>query len=210
MNIWSGQNKCEKLCRDKGFKHSKYIAPYRFNDGKCICEEPTNDNSSNKKLELDNTVLMTQHKTMRTLYTLLTLYFIVISNFAHAQSFPGTIAESHIQANVPEATDFDKFMLRDLEAYFTNQTGHAVQVKFEFLREGPTQTGVAYPKFYLWIRLTDKNKSEQEGAVRVAAIEKKRFEVTDYMKASEIKKNPDAIYRVFPRPVGNKILEKIK
>ncbi len=52
MNLWSGQNKCEKLCRDKGFKHSKYIAPYRFSDGKCICEEPTSGNSSNQKIEL--------------------------------------------------------------------------------------------------------------------------------------------------------------
>jgi hypothetical protein len=147
---------------------------------------------------------------MRTLYLILILGFIVISNFAHAQSLQGSIAESHIQANVPEAADFDKFMLRDLEAYFTKQIGQTVNVKFEFLREGPTQTGVAYPKFYLWVRLTDKNKSVQEGAVRVAAIEKKRFEVTDYMGASEIKKSPEAVYRVFPRPVGDKILTKIK
>lgn len=146
---------------------------------------------------------------MRTLYLFL-IGFIVISNFAHAQSFQGTIAESHIEANVPDAADFDEFMLRDLKAYFTKQAGQTVQVKFEFLREGPMQTGVAYPKSYLWVRLIAKDKSVREGAVRVAAIEKKRFEVTDYMSASEIKKNPDTVYRVFPRPVGNNILEKIK
>lgn len=52
VSFWSGQNKCKSLCRDKGYKQSKYIAPYRFNDGKCICEEPVNAGSSDQKLQL--------------------------------------------------------------------------------------------------------------------------------------------------------------
>lgn len=52
VSFWSGQNKCKNLCRDKGYKQSKYIAPYRFNDGKCICEEPVNAGSSDQKLQL--------------------------------------------------------------------------------------------------------------------------------------------------------------
>jgi hypothetical protein len=127
---------------------------------------------------------------MRKLYLFLIFGSIMIFSFAHAQPSHESIAESHIRANVPEAADFDNFRLRDLEAYFTKQTGQAFQVKFELLREGPTQTGVAYPKFYLWVRLTNMNKAVQEGAVRVSAIEKKRFEVTNYMSASEIKKIP--------------------
>lgn len=147
---------------------------------------------------------------MRKIYLLLIIGLIAISNISLAQSLQDSIAESHIQANVPETADFNKFMERDLKAYFAKQTGQAVQIRFELLREAPTQTGVAYPKFYLWVIHTNKNKSAQEGAVRVAAIEKQRFEVIDYMSASEIKKNSDAVYRVFPRLIAVKILEKVK
>ena len=52
VNFWSGQNKCNDLCRERGYKQSRYIAPYRFSDGKCICEDPAIGIDANQKLEL--------------------------------------------------------------------------------------------------------------------------------------------------------------
>lgn len=52
VNFWFGQNKCKNLCREKGYKQSNYIAPYRFSDGKCICEDPLISDNSNQKIEL--------------------------------------------------------------------------------------------------------------------------------------------------------------
>ncbi len=46
--------------------------------------------------------------------------------------------------------------------------------------------------------------------MRLAAIEKKYFDVTDFLSITEIKNNPEAIYKVFPRPVCDKIMAKIK
>ena len=146
----------------------------------------------------------------RKFYIALILGFYLLFNVAQAQTAQEFTAESHIKANTPESADIDTFMVRDLEAYFADLIGKIVKVKYEFLRDGPTQTGTAYPKFYLWVRLTNKNKPVQEGAVRVAAIEKKRFEVTHFMSATEIIKNPECVYGVFPRPVCDKIKAKIK
>ena len=81
-----------------------------------------------------------------------------------------SIAESHIRANVPDEKDFDKFLKRDLEQYFKDALQKTVTVEFELLRKGPTQTGIAYPKFYAWVTIRDGVKVIDQGAVRVAAV----------------------------------------
>ena len=96
-----------------------------------------------------------------------------------------TIAESHIRANVPDDKDFDKFLKRDLETYFKGLKGKSVTVQFDLLRKGPTQSGVAYPKFYAWVTIRDHDGVLEEGAVRVAAVEKKQFDVTDYINKAD-------------------------
>ena len=118
-----------------------------------------------------------------------------------AQSVMDEIAQSHIKANVPEQADFYTFMERDLKAYFANKKERVLRVTYELLRDGPTQTGVAYPKFYLWVTVADGEKIVDEGAVRVAAIEKKRFEVTHFLSVDDIKTNPQELYAIFPPPV---------
>ncbi len=119
-----------------------------------------------------------------------------------------SIAESHVAANVPDRENFAALLKRDVEAYLATTVGKAVKVEFELLRDGPTQTGVAYPKFYAWIRAFSGTDLVTEGAVRLAAIEKKRFEVTDYLSSTEIRSDPHRIETVFPRPLVDKIRSK--
>ena len=118
------------------------------------------------------------------------------------------ISRSHIDANVPAAGDFDRFMLRDLAGYFA-ATFKDQPVHYELLRDGPTQSGVSYPKFYLWVTVGNGKSPQQRGAVRVAAIEKKRFEVSDFISEDAVKKDPSGIYRVFPASVCEKINAKV-
>lgn len=120
------------------------------------------------------------------------------------------IAESHTAANVPTKANFDKFLRRDLTAYFAKATGKKVIVKYELLRDGPTQSGVAYPKYYLWVKISRDKTPLQEGAVRVAAIQRRRFEVTHYLSKVEIAKRPEQIEETFSVPVAEKIRQKIK
>jgi len=118
------------------------------------------------------------------------------------------ISRSHIDANVPAPEDFDKFMRRDLTDYFA-ATFKGLPVQYELLRDAPTQSGVAYPKYYLWVTIGGGKSPQQRGAVRVAAIEKKRFEVSDFISEDAIKQDPTGIYRVFPAPVCEKINTKV-
>jgi hypothetical protein len=62
------------------------------------------------------------------------------------------VAQSHIDANVPSAEQFHSLLKRDLQAFFSNRHGSSVTVSYELLRDGPTQTGIAYPKYYAWVK----------------------------------------------------------
>ena len=124
----------------------------------------------------------------------------------HAQ-IPG-LAESYIAANVPSTNDFRPFLIRDLTAYLKPTHGDKLTVDYELLRDGPTPSGVSYPKFYLWLRATNAEKTVIEGAVRVAAVDKKRFDVTDFVPRSEIVSHPDSLTRIFPQALIEKIHTK--
>jgi hypothetical protein len=136
---------------------------------------------------------------------LLTVSFLACT-LCRAQ-IPG-VAESHIAANVPSTNNFRPFLIRDLTAYLKPTRGDKLTVSYELLRDGPTQSGVAYPKFYLWLRATNAQKMVIEGAVRVAAIEKKQFDVTDFVPRSKIVSSPDSLTRIFPQVLIEKILTK--
>ena len=119
------------------------------------------------------------------------------------------IQMSHLDANIPDQAQFDKLLKRDLEKYFLNKFGE-VAVKWEFLREGPTQSGVAYPKYYLWTTIYADDKLLEEGVVRVAAMEKTRFEITDFVNINKIKNNVKDLYTIFPKSVCEKIILTIQ
>jgi len=73
------------------------------------------------------------------------------------------IASSHVDANVPSPENFTRFLDRDLAAYFSNQGSEVANVEHEMLRDGATQSGTAYPKFYVWARAIDKSGGLREG-----------------------------------------------
>ena len=137
--------------------------------------------------------------------TVLTLFFILAMQPAAGQ-LPQDMQRSYIEANVPAQVDFDRLLRRDLSRYFEqSRKQEAVQVEFELLRDGPTQSGASYPKFYAWVRINGGTSVDDRGAVRLAAIERQRFEVTDFVSEREILSGKDRIYHVFPRSVCERI-----
>ena len=128
---------------------------------------------------------------------------------ARAQPQGESIAESHVRANVPDEKGFAKFLTRDLEEYFKGPTRKTVTVEYELLRNGATQSGIAYPKFYAWVTVRDGATVITQGAVRVAAIEKKRFDVTHFVSEADIKRAPATLDEIFPKPVADKIRERV-
>jgi hypothetical protein len=103
------------------------------------------------------------------------------------------IQESHIDANVPAASEFDQYLQRDLKSYFSG-----ANVTVDLLRRGPTQSGVAYPKFYAWVRAVAPGAPPVEGAVRLEAVDRQKFIVTDFLSMHEIRSNPSQVDSIFP------------
>jgi hypothetical protein len=122
------------------------------------------------------------------------------------------IPKSHVSANVPPDSSFLQLLNRDVSLFMTNRYSRTTSVTVEFLRQAATQSGVAYPKFYLWVIVTDSTMHNVlgQGAIRVAAIEKELFRITDYLTKEDITQSPDSIYLIFPKPVCEKINLKIK
>jgi hypothetical protein len=122
-----------------------------------------------------------------------------------------TIAEiqaRYIRENVPDQQDFGHFLARDLQAYFERKGFSNPTVKFELLRNGPTQIGVSYPVFYLWVRLESERGRPTSGAVRVEAIDRKRFGVTHFLTDRAIKKDPSQVRSIFPAALAPAIFER--
>jgi hypothetical protein len=118
------------------------------------------------------------------------------------------VAQSHIDANVPDAKVFGPLMERDLQAYFekTLDTTDKIHVQYQLLRDGPTQTGISYPKFYVWAKILSGNRILTEGAVRVAAVNGTQFNVTDFLGKDQIAAEPEKVKSVFPSALNEKIL----
>lgn len=136
------------------------------------------------------------------------LLVLMLAHPALAQTFGRALQQSHIEANEPELKKFPQLLQRDLVQYFHRIYGKPIQVTGELLRAQATQTGVAFPKYYAWVWIYDKTKLLAEGAVRVAAVEKTHFEVTDFLSTKAIVKEPTAIYEVFPALLCPEILKR--
>jgi hypothetical protein len=119
------------------------------------------------------------------------------------------VQQSHIDGNVPPEADFDRLLRRDLVAYFASGEDPTPEVSYELLRKGPTQTGIAYPKFYAWVSVRREGHPTREGAVRLAAIDRQRFEIMQFIDQSEIRRNPSGLDQVFPPPVASAIKVRV-
>ena len=99
---------------------------------------------------------------------------------------------------MPSDSDFEPFLRRDLKAFFTDRFKSPVSVEPVLLRDGPTQSGVSYPKYYAWVVISVDEKTVDQGAVRLEAVDKARFVVTTFLSAETIRNNPEAVSKVFP------------
>jgi hypothetical protein len=146
---------------------------------------------------------------MKTQLIFATLLLLVGGCTAFCQSTVDSIADSQVRANVPDEKDFNSFLKRDLESYFKEQKKKSVVVEYQLLRNEPTQSGTSLPKFYLWVLIKENGALLEDGAVKVAAMEKKKFEILNYLARADIERDVEKVYQIFPRPVADKIKEKI-
>ena len=139
----------------------------------------------------------------------LALALFAFATGCRSQDAMGTIAASHIDANVPRSKLFDESLKRNLNSYFCPEAKDC-QVEYQLLRDGPTQTGIAYPKYYLWVKCSKLKSRTAEGAVRVAAREQTEFDVTHFLSREEILDSPSRVASIFPAPLVEKIVKKAR
>jgi hypothetical protein len=124
----------------------------------------------------------------------------VIAAFVVIALGVAALGEQSISEDIPEPASFRSFLIHDLTKYFAPQYGADITVDYQLLRDGPTITGISYPKYYLWLTVSQSGKTRVEGAARVAAIEK-HFEVTNFVFRKIIKKRPDLLETTFPKAI---------
>ena len=119
------------------------------------------------------------------------------------------IQQSHVNTNLPETfEEFKKILSRDLKLYFSRIYNGDITIDYELLRLAPTQSGIAYPKFYAWVTIDEADITVDIGAVRLAVIEKTRIEVTDFISQKKIRKEPKLIELVFPNSLCDDIRKR--
>jgi len=96
--------------------------------------------------------------------------------------------------DIPDAAVFNETLQRDLDSYFGKAESAPVKVTFELLRDQPTITGIAYPKYYVWVEVRSNEGLRRVGAARVAAINGS-FEVTNFVAAETINLDPGSLLR---------------
>jgi len=122
-----------------------------------------------------------------------------------------TLRQGHINANVPDQKDFDRILNRDITKYVTDKADKDITVKVELLRDGPSQSGVALPKYYIWIEKRNaKGVLMEEAAARIAAVNRDHFDVIQYYDRKRLETETDLVSKVFPQDVYAKIVTKLK
>jgi len=108
-----------------------------------------------------------------------------------------SVEQSHTSGNVPDQSAFNALLTRDLLAHFQSSDPQLTRVEFKLLRAAPTQSGVAFPKYYAWVKTFAGTSLRQEGAVRVAAVDKTHFDVTHFLNKAQLQQG-DQAKQVFP------------
>jgi len=116
----------------------------------------------------------------------------------------------HVEAYSPDAAHFDDFLARDTQAYFSKRQGRPVTVRYEYLRQGPTQSGIGFPRYYIWVQIFADGREINAGAVKVAGVGKDRFEITDFLSRGMILDVPGRLDAVFPKAVCETIKSRLR
>jgi len=143
--------------------------------------------------------------------TLLVVAHMVSMHTAVAQKsateFRAMIRESNIRGNVPDPAHFRTFLDRDLRAYFSSKMAEPVSVEYQLLRDEPTQTAFWYPIYFAWVRVRNHKHKLVQGAVKMTAIDKKEFDISDFFSEADIRRDPRVLEKAYP-PAACEILRK--
>jgi hypothetical protein len=112
--------------------------------------------------------------------------------------------------SAPPAIIFQRILSRDLLAYFAATGTAATRVDYSLIRDPTGLSGSARPQYYAWVKAYSGEQIVREGAVRFAAVDRSRFEITHFVERNSIIRDPEWISAVFPSPVLTAILARAR
>lgn len=114
------------------------------------------------------------------------------------------ISMAHIKANAPDEAHFDELLTSSLETYCRDMGGgKPVTVRYAMLRDGPTQAGLGFPKYYVWVEVFDGPRRIVQGAAKAVGINRQELEITDFFSEATIGNLPLSLYRTFPKAAAD-------
>jgi hypothetical protein len=134
------------------------------------------------------------------------LFLILSSTFLWSQWC--SAQEVEVQNDSAVLQNISSSFERDLTKYFFGETPAGAKVDYELLRQGPTQVGVAYPEYYIWIKASKNKNIITEGSARLQQTDRAQFLITDYINLQTIRENPSALEKVFPKALIQNILTR--
>lgn len=114
-----------------------------------------------------------------------------------------------LAGDAPSPDRFDPLMRRDLTEYFATPDSTPVTVAYDLLRHGPTQVGIGYPKYYVWVRVHSADTTLQ-GAVRIAAIDPEHLQVFQFLTSDEILADPARVRQTFPLALNQELMRRAR
>ncbi len=118
------------------------------------------------------------------------------------------IRRDQVAANVPPNSRFHEYLERDVRAFLVQRNQEDVQLSVDLLRTPPTQVGIAFPKYYVWIEASSPTQGDLSVAARVAAVGGREFRIQEFIPRREINAQPDALHRTFPAGLVPHIIEQ--
>lgn len=120
------------------------------------------------------------------------------------------IRRDQIAANVPPNSRFHEYLERDVRAFLVKRNQEDVPFSVDLLRTPPTQVGIAFPKYYVWIEASSPTQGDLSGAARVAAVAGREFSIQEFIPRREINAQPDGLYTTFPSRLVPHIVEQAR
>jgi hypothetical protein len=116
----------------------------------------------------------------------------------------------NVLEGVPDNKTFGPLLIHVLTSCFEDDRFKDLQFKYTFLADHPFQSGIAFPKYYLWVEKYDGSHPIGRGVIEVAAIDQTRLGVVEFVSKKDLATDLEWIKRHYPPEVCKSILQKIE
>jgi len=114
-----------------------------------------------------------------------------------------------VHEGIPDEKTFEPLLIRVLSSYFEDDRFKNLQFRYMLLADHPFQSGIAFPKYYLWIEKYDGSRFIGQGVMEIAAIDQTRLGVIEFTSKKDLETDREWIKQHYPPEVCQSIFQQI-